>query len=1141
MRPDEVQTDDTLATLAQVKERLRRDGIRLSAAQGRLGYHAPPGAMTEAVRAGIARHRDALLAELSGLSRGSDKPALQPQPDRRFEPFPMTDLQAAYWVGEHGGYAQSAIPCFFHHVRFHALDPDRLQQALHRVQQRHEVLRSRFQPDGTQVIARPGEAPCTLTVVDLSCVTAEEAERRLAHLCAAHPDTLPPLDCGPPLAATLVRLEGGDDRLLLAIRLIVVDGPSLSMIFRDLLRHLFDDIGPEHPPALGYRDYVLALPPPSEASRRYWNARLQTLPPPPDLPVTGRSPLWSEFRRLSGRLDPERWQRLKALAAGRGITANATMLALYAAALRPWVQDRRFTLNVLANHRPFEHPDLPALAGNCSNTTLVECDPAGSFLEQARRLQALTAERLGHADVSGVSLLRRLQQERGGDRPAMPFVFTSGISGTTPPLPPRHTDRFTLVGSHLRTPQVWLDHQVIENHEGLICFWDHVAGIFEEGVPEAIAARHERALHALLADPAAWDRPDPAQAAPAELPPPAPVLVEAGDRNLADVFIAQAARTPDREALAAADGTRLTYRQLASRAGALAAALRAEGARPGDLIAIQLAKGTRQIVAVVAAALAGLVWLPLDVRLPQRRRDAILAHSGCRLILTDSPAALPDGVRRLPADPGPADGTVPHRPERRAGDPAYVIYTSGSTGQPKGVVIAHGAVLNTILDLNARFGVTADDRLLALSALSFDLSVYDIWGALAAGAAIVVPADSEHPDPAAILALCAAERVTVWNSVPALLDMAFATAARHPCPDLASLRLLMLSGDWIPLPLARLVRDRYPHIRFHGLGGATEASIWSNQFPVGRIEPDWTSIPYGFALGGQQLHVLDADGAPCPPWVRGEIHIEGRGLAEGYLNDPERTAAAFITHRSGRRLYATGDLGRLRGDGAVEFLGRKDFQLKIRGHRIEAGDVENHLSQHPGIAEVQVLAVPDAAGRPQLVACFRPAGPADAGAEAQEPPVAAWLAERLPRYMVPDRFLAVEQLPLSANGKRDRKALTRLAQERLAQEQPSGPDGAALPAGSAGLPPLAELWGRITGHLPASPDDNFFETGGNSLLAVHLAAAIRERFGVPLDLATIFQAPTLGALWKAVLRQGSQAEHRLPHPGPNVHPPAETP
>ncbi|MBP2231651.1 amino acid adenylation domain-containing protein [Azospirillum agricola] len=1120
-----MRTDDTPTTLAEVKERLRRDGIRLSVTQGRLGYHAPLGAMTEAMRAGIARHRDALLAELSGLSRAAEKPALRPQPDRRFDPFPMTDLQTAYWVGEHGGYAQSAIPCFFHHCRFRALDPDRLQQALHRVQRRHEVLRSRFQPDGTQAIAPPGEAPCALTVVDLRGVESDEAERRLAQLCAAHPDTLPPLDRGPPLAATLVRLDGDDDRLLLAIRLIVVDGPSLSLIFRDLLRHLFDGIAPEDPPALGYRDYVLALPPPSEASRRYWDERLPALPPPPDLPVTGRSPPWSEFRRLPGRLDPQRWQRLKALAAGRGVTANAAMLALYAAALRPWAQDRRFTLNVLANHRPFEHPDLPALAGNCSNTTLVDCDPAGSFLEQARRLQALTAERLGHADVSGVSLLRRLQQERGGDRPAMPFVFTSGISGATPPLPPRHTDRFALVGSHLRTPQVWLDHQVIENHEGLLCFWDYVAGIFEEGVPEAIAARHERALHALLSDPAAWDRPDPAQAAPAELPPPAPLLVEVGDRSLGDVFLAQAARTPDREALAAADGTRLTYRRLADRAGALAAALRNAGPVPGDLIGIQLEKGARSVVAVVAAALAGLVWLPLDVRLPERRRDAILAHSGCRWILTDRPATLPDGVRRLPADPGPTPGTAPPH-ERRAGDPAYVIYTSGSTGQPKGVVIAHGAALNTILDLNARFGVTADDRLLALSAPSFDLSVYDIWGALAAGAAIVVPADSEHPDPAATLALCAAERVTVWNSVPALLDMAFATAARHPCPELASLRLLMLSGDWIPLPLARLVRGRYPRVRFHGLGGATEASIWSNQFPVGRVEPDWTSIPYGFALGGQQLHVLDAEGAPCPPWVRGEIHIEGRGLAEGYLNDPERTAAAFVTHRSGRRLYATGDLGRLRGDGAVEFLGRKDFQLKIRGHRIEAGDVENHLSEHPGIAEVQVLAVPDAAGRPQLVACYRPAGPPET--DAPEVPFAAWLAERLPRYMVPDRFLAVERLPLGANGKRDRKALAQLAQDRLRE-----PDSAVIPAEAAGLPPLAELWGRITGHPPASADDNFFETGGNSLLAVHLAAAIRERFGVPLDLATIFQAPTPGALWEAVRRHDPRAAHRLPQQGAN--------
>lgn len=341
-------------TLGELKRRMQESRIRLWVAEGELHYAAPQGSMTATLRSALGHHKAALIGELTQAA-----PLLVARPDARHEPYPMTDLQQAYWVGEHGGYAQSAIPCFFHHCRFEAIEPETVQTALQRLQRRHEALTARFLPTGEQVIPPPGANPCRLSVVDFRALAPDEAASRLGALCKAYPETLPPLEKGPPLAATLVRLEDSD-RLLIAFRLIAIDGPSLAMIFRDLLRYLFDDIaGEEPPPSLSHRDYALALKDATSAeSIAYWEKTLPTLPGPPALPATGETPLWSDFRRLAGKLDAERWQRLKSRAAVEGVTANAAMLALYAAVLRPFATNPDFTLNVLANHRPFQHPSF---------------------------------------------------------------------------------------------------------------------------------------------------------------------------------------------------------------------------------------------------------------------------------------------------------------------------------------------------------------------------------------------------------------------------------------------------------------------------------------------------------------------------------------------------------------------------------------------------------------------------------------------------------------------------------------------------------------------------------------------------------------------------------------------------------------
>ena len=286
-----------------------------------------------------------------------------------------------------------------------------------------------------------------------------------------------------------------------------------------------------------------------------------------------------------------------------------------------------------------------------------------------------------------------------------------------------------------------------------------------------------------------------------------------------------------------------------------------------------------------------------------------------------------------------------------------MIFTSGSTGTPKGVMIDHRGALNTVLDINARYGITAADAVFGLSSLSFDLSVYDVFGVLGAGGRLVLPAAADARDPEAWLAQLTAAQVTVWNTVPALLQMLVDYLDGAGAPALPPLRTILLSGDWIPVALPARIRRWFGDVAIYSLGGATEASIWSIDYRIGAVDPAWTSVPYGTALANQQVMALKPDLTPCPVGVAGELHLGGRGLAQGYWRDPAKTAAQFVTDpHSGTRWYRTGDLGRLLPDGNLEFLGRDDTQVKIQGYRIELGEIEARLKQHPQVKDAVVIA-----------------------------------------------------------------------------------------------------------------------------------------------------------------------------------------
>ncbi|HIK04553.1 MAG TPA: amino acid adenylation domain-containing protein [Trichormus sp. M33_DOE_039] len=620
------------------------------------------------------------------------------------------------------------------------------------------------------------------------------------------------------------------------------------------------------------------------------------------------------------------------------------------------------------------------------------------------------------------------------------------------------------------------------------------------------------------------------------------------------LFEAQVEQTPDAVAVVCGE-EQLTYKELNCRANQLAHHLQQLGVKPGVLVAVYLERSLEMIPAVLGILKAGGAYVPLEPSFPKARIQLLLSSLQINHLVTQT-SLLPsihelelNALQHLicldksaysqadkenqkeifsptplhPYTPTPLYPTPTPSVWNRSyldllptenlptstnsNDIAYVIFTSGSTGTPKGVVVRHQPVINLIEWVNKTFNVNANDRVLFITSLCFDLSVYDIFGLLAAGGSIRVVPSHDVRDPEALLHILCHEPITFWDSAPpALQQLAtfFPMVQESNCHP--QLRLVFMSGDWIPVTLPDLLKTTFPGVEVISLGGATEATVWSNYYPIGKVEPHWKSIPYGKPIQNAQYYILDDYLNPCPIGVSGELHIGGECLASGYLNQPELTAQKFIPNpfsdQKEARLYKTGDLARYLGDGNIEFLGRIDHQVKIRGFRIELGEIESVLTQHDSVQETVVIAREDEPGNKRLVAYVVVNG--ETATTMNE--LRRFLQEKLPEYMIPSAFVAIAKIPLTPNGKVDRRALPIPDQTRPELEK-----AFVAPRNPIEIE-LARIWSEILGFDAIGISDNFFELGGNSLLAVKLFTQIEQKFGQKLPLATLLQSPTIEQL-----------------------------
>jgi amino acid adenylation domain-containing protein len=1046
-----------------------------------------------------------------------------------------------------------------------------LATALAAIVERHDALRATFRSGAggpVQVVAPAADAGAgsSLPVVDLAGLPLPVREATAGGLLAA--EAVVPFDLarGPLLRSTLLRLDRERHLALVTLHHIVADGWSIDILVRELA-FFYGAARRGRPAALPplpiqYPDFAvwqrawLAGP---EIGRLldWWRERLAGAPLTLDLATDRPRP-----QVLSARggavplvLTAATTAGLAALARSAEATLFMALLAGFTALLSRYTgQEDLVVGSPIANRTRSE---VEGLIGLFVNTLVFRGELAGRppFGELVDRAREMALGAYAHQDLPVERLVLELQPARDLSRSPLFQVLLVLQNNVSPP--------FELPGLTLETVEVdpgtaKLDLQLtLTEAEGRLAgSLSYATDLFDRGTAERMAGHLSILLAGAVADPsrtlAELPLLSPAERAQlAAWNATATVYAEAAS-TLPELFARQVAASPDAVALVFT-GETLSYAALATRAGALAAHLRDLGVGPETIVGLCAERSLEMVIALLAIGEAGGAYLPLDPAYPAERLASLLADAEAPVILAQErllDRLPPHSARLVSLDgpvPGPSeseDGRLAARSARRsppAGSDgpgtdnlAYVIFTSGSTGKPKGVMNSHRGIVNRILWMQERYGLTAADRVLQKTPYSFDVSVWEFFWPLVTGAKMVLALPGGHQDSSYLVRTIVSEGITVTHFVPSMLGAFLAEPDVERC---VSLSKVMASGEALPPELARQFLAR-TGAELHNLYGPTEAAVdvtwWQcERGPIlpGVLPSVLTGVPIGYPVANTEIHLLDPDGNPVPVGVPGELAIGGVQVARGYLRRPELTAERFVPDPfsaspggpdgpggPGGRLYRTGDLARRRPGGEVEYLGRLDHQVKLRGLRIELGEIETVLRGEPEVRAAVVLLREDRPGDQRLVAYLVLA---DArGGEERAAAFAALrraLEERLPAYMVPGVFVALPALPLSASGKIDRRALA----SRPPQAE-TADSGQVAPRNDLEAR-LAEIWAGVLGRARVGVLDNFFTLGGHSLLATRLVSRVRQALGIELPLRAVFEAPTVAALAVLLQRDGSGA------------------
>jgi len=1013
------------------------------------------------------------------------------------------------------------------------LDARALEWSVSEIIRRHETLRATFPSvhgRATQRIAPP--LGLRLDVTDLAGLSSEDREAEVLRLATEEARQAFDLSVGPLVRARLLRLDEEDHVVLVTIHHIVTDGLSMAVFMREL-GELYTAVSAGRPAALPelpvqYVDYAHwqrewlqgeAL----QAQLGYWTTKLAARPPALDFPTDRRRPARQSYRGAVEYLDvpPSLYASLRDLGHREGCTLFVTMLAAFKALLHHYTRQDDLVVGTFASSR--NRPELERMIGLFVNNLVLRTDLSGDppFRELMHRVRMTTREAFGHQDVPFEMLLDVLQVARDpGRTPLFQVAFALG------PVPRPQLPGLTVTYLPIDRRRANFDFTfwMSEEEDQLNASLEYNTDLFDRATIQRLLVNFRTVLEGVVANPSHRLSERPVLSEPERRR----VLQEWNetrkdfklDRCAHQLFEDQVERTPDTVAVVFGD-EQVTYRELNRRANRVARFLIGEGAGADIVVALLDDRGVDLLTGILAVFKAGAAYLPLDPRHPPRRIAQVLAQSGAPIVVTTN-RLMPLLTRALadrPAGPEPRifllegllsrDEGGTNLPARSApGNLAYVIYTSGTTGMPKGVMVEHVGMLNHLLAMIDSLELSAPDRIAQTASQCFDISVWQFLTALLFGGSVHIFSDAIAHDPRQLLDHVQSHRISIFQTVPSLLHAMVDDLRLRDSggPDLASLRWLIPTGETLSPELCRQWTQRYPDIPLLNAYGPAECSDDATLHEISEPPPaSARHTPIGRPIANTRVYALDAHGNPAGIGVPGELHIGGLGVARGYINRPEWTAEVFVPDHlggePGGRLYKTGDMARWLPDGHLEFLGRCDRQVKVRGFRIELEEVEAALGQHPAVRECAVVTREVTPGTPKLVG-YVVARHEQAAESAQ---LRAYLQETLPLYMVPAAFVMLEAMPLNSSGKIDRRALP-------------DPDWGMVESKELEIAPrslaeavLLRIWQDVLGVEKAGIHDNFFELGGDSIQGIQVIARANQA-GLRLTPKQLFERQTIAEL-----------------------------
>jgi len=1116
---------------------LLENDIGITVDGDRLRINVPAGSLTAEIKAELTERKAEIVSYLN-----NNNPEKRPKPGAikhvsRDEDLPLSFSQQRLWILDKFDPGNPVYNIAEMLSLRGPLDVAALQKSVSEITRRHEILRTMFlEKNGQPVQIISPETDSELVVIDLSGIPGSQRVPELERLAVKEGRCPFHLDTGPMFRASLVRLDESRHALVLTMHHIIFDGWSFDVFYQELAS-LYDAYtsGTQSPLselviqygdfACWQHDYLQGKV--LESQMSYWEEQLEGIPAGLELPLCKPRPERLSYRgtRLSRKIPVELSNSLAELSKREGVTLYMTLLSAFLVLLYRYTDQQDIVIGTPIAGR--NHIEAEGLLGFFVNTLIIRGDLSGDpgFCELLSRVREISLGAYSSQDIPFEMLVEEFQPKRDLSRtPFFQIMFAyqdSSAGGLS--LQGLEVQREPV---DINTSKFDLTLSIEKTTDGDIAAWEFASELFDTAVIEYMQKHYLTLLKEIVENPESkirsysfltenecnkqlfeWNNTSKDY----------PSLA-----RLHQLFEDQVERKPSAIAVVI-EGGKLTYDELNARANKLAHRLQTLGIGPDVLVGICMERSFEMIIGLLGILKAGGAYVPLDPAYPGERLAYMLEDAGVSILLTQS-----QHLDRLPKhncstlcldthwheidNESDANPVAPGL----AASLAYMIYTSGSTGTPKGVMITHSGICNRLFWMQDEYRLTESDRVLQKTSFSFDVSVWELFWPLMVGASLILARPEGHKDSAYLARLISEQKITVLHFVPSMLRVFL---DENPL-DCSSLRHVICSGEALPCEVQERFFSRVG-AALQNLYGPTEASVdvtyWQCQ-----PESQCRTISIGRPIANTRIYILDDYMRLVPVGVSGELYIAGTGLSRGYCNKPGLTAAVFVPDPfaivPGQRMYRSGDLARYRSDGVIEYIGRVDHQVKLRGYRVELGEIEVNLAVHSDVREVLVVAREDSPGDKRLVAYYIPMGNKVAISALR-----SWLRGKLPEYMVPGAFVSLDSFPLSANGKIDRRALP------APGSVSPGPDEDDI--GEYAKPrdfleyQLSEIWDEVfNSDWPICIHSNFFDIGGHSLMAVRMIAQIRNILGCEIPLASLFQSPTIAQLADVIRNEQYKSE-----------------